>query len=205
MSEQKSSKETIGDVLTEKDKIFKIKNCVAKLYAVTYPEICFETEVTLSTNNLFIHGEKIKEMMNATTNGLQCQFNPIWEFHCTSYTEFDDDVDLEKLSYLSKKLMELQRSDAPFKDSVIDFIDLLKRGFGGINASHHNNTLLIDLGYSNAQCECFECLDFPNQGNKMNNYEPNLFSYIDQNAQFIQPFEYFFLDNQLVFPCERHR
>ena len=76
------------------------------------------------------------------------KFNLTWEFHRTSYTEFADDVDLEKLSHLSKKLVELQRSDAPFKDSVIDFIDLLKRGFGNINASHHNNTLSIDLGYS---------------------------------------------------------
>ena len=57
---EKFIKETIGDILTEKDKILKIKNCVAKLYAITYLEICFKTEVTLSTNNLFIHGEKIK-------------------------------------------------------------------------------------------------------------------------------------------------
>ena len=127
--------------------------------------------------------------MNATTNGLECKFNLTWEFHRTRDTEFDDDVDLEKLNYLSKKLVELQRSDAPFKDSVIDFIDLLKRGFGNINAAHHNNTLSIDLGYSNAQCQCFECLDLPNQGNTMNNYHTNLFSYIDENAQFIQPFE----------------
>ena len=187
---EKFIKETIGDIFTGKDKIFKVKNCVARLYAITYPEICFKNEVTLSTNNLFIHGEKIKEMMNATTtNGLECNFNLTWEFHRTSYTEFDDDVDMEKLSYLSKKLVELQRSDAPFKDSVIDFIDLLKRGFGNINASHHNNTLSIDLGYSNAQCQCFECLDLPTQGNTMKNYETNLFSYIDENAQFIQPFE----------------
>ena len=187
---EKFIKETIGDILTEKDKIFKIKNSVAKLYAITYPEICFKTEVTLSTNNLFIHGEKIKEMMNATTtNGLECKFNLTWEFHRTSYTEFDDDVDLEKLSSLSRKLVELQRSDAPFKDSVIDFIHLLKRGFGNINISHHNNTLSINLGYSSAQCQCFECLDLPNQGNTMNNYQTSLFSYIDENAQFIQPFD----------------
>ena len=130
-------------------------------------------------------------MMNATTtNGLECKFNLTWEFHRTSYAEFDDGFDLEKLSYLSKKLVELQRSDAPFKDSVIDFfIDLLKRGFDNINASHRNNTLSIDLGYSNAQCQCFECLDLPNQGNTINNYQTNLFSYIDENAQFIQPFE----------------
>ena len=186
---EKLIKETIGDILTE-DKIFKIKNSLAKLYAITYPEICSKTEVTLQTNNLFIHGEKIKEMMKATTtNGLECKSNLTWEFHRTSYTEFDDDVDLEKLSYLSKKLVELQHSDAPLKYSVIDFIDPSKRGFGNINASHHKNTLSIDLGYSNAQCQCFECVDLPNQGNTMNNYQTSLFSYIDENAQFIQPFE----------------
>ena len=129
-------------------------------------------------------------MMNATTtNGLECKFNLTWEFHRTSYAEFDDDFDLEKLSYLSKKLVELQRSDAPFKDSVIDFIDLLKRGCGNINASHHNSTLSIDLGYSNAQCQCFECLDLPTQGNTMKNHKTISFSYIDENGQFIQPFE----------------
>ena len=94
--------ETIGDIFTKKDKLFKIKNSVAKLYAITYPEICFKTEVTFSTNNLFIQGEKIKEMVNAsTTNGLECNFNLTWEFHRTSYTEFDDDVDPEKLSWAS--------------------------------------------------------------------------------------------------------
>ena len=101
-------KETIGDIFTRKDKKFKVKNCVARLYAIPYPEICFKNEVTLSTNNFLIHGEKIKEMMNATTtNGLECKFNLTWKFHRTSYTQFDDDVDLEKLSYLSKKLVEL--------------------------------------------------------------------------------------------------
>ena len=129
-------------------------------------------------------------MMNATTsNRLECKFNLSWEFHRTSYTKFDDYVDLEKLSYLSKKPVQLQRSDAPFKDSVIDFTDLLKRGFGNINASHHNNTLSIDSGYSSAQCQCFECLDLPNQENTTNNYQTILFSFIDENAQFIQPFE----------------
>ena len=122
-------------------------------------------------------------MMNATTTrSLVCDSNLTWQFHRTSYTEFDDEVDVEKLSYLSKKLVELQRCDAPFKDSVIDFIDLLKRGFGNINASHHNNILSVDLGLSNAQFQCYECLILPAQGNI---YEPNLFSYIDESAQFI--------------------
>ena len=151
------------------------------------PRIAPKLKLHCQQTTFFNHGEKIKEMMNATTtNGLECKFNLTWEFHRTSYTEFDDDVDLEKLSYLSKNLMELQRSDAPSKDSVIEFIDLFKRGFGNINASHHKNTLSIKLGFSNAQCQWFECLDLLNQGNRMNNYQTNLFSFIDENAQFIQ-------------------
>ena len=123
--------------------------------------------------------------MNAkSTASLGCDFNLSWEFHRTSYTDFDEEIDAEKVTYLSKKLVELQNSDGPFKDSVIDFIDLLKRGFGNINASHHNNVLSVDLGYSNAQCQCYECVGLASQENLFSQYSTNLFSY-DENAQFM--------------------
>ena len=86
---------------------------------------------------------------------------------------------------------------------MIDFIDLLKRGFGNINASHHNSTLSIDLGYSNARCQCSECLDLPTQGNTMKNYETNLFHILMKMLNLSSHLNRFFLDNQLVFPRER--
>ena len=73
---------------------------------------------------------------------------------------------------------------------MIDFINLLQRGFGNINIAHHNIVLKGDLGYSNAQCQCFECTkasDSVFEGNERNDFkfDPNLFSFIDENAQFV--------------------
>ena len=59
--------------------------------------------------------------------------------------------------------MELEKSDAPFKDTVISYIELLQRGIGRLFLSEHSRILDIDLGVSNAQCMCFECLNQPLQ------------------------------------------
>ena len=68
----------------------------------------------------------------------------------------------KRVAFLCKKLQELQKSEAVFKDSVVDFIDILMRGFGTMEASHHNSILKVDLGCSNAQCQCFEFLEAQN-------------------------------------------
>ena len=80
-----------------------------------------------------------------STKDLGCKFENVWELQRSCYTEFDENEDAEKLSYLSRKLAELQKSNAIFKDSVIDFINLLQRGFGNINIAHHNNVLKVIL------------------------------------------------------------
>ena len=114
----------------------------------------------------------------------------MWEVQRSCYFEFDEHEDAEKLTYLCRKLAELQKSNAIFKDSVIDFINLLQRGSGNINTAPHNNVLKVDLGYFNAQCQCSECTkasDFVIEGNERKNFkfDPNLFSFIDENAQFV--------------------
>ena len=86
------------------------------------------------------------------TTDLGCSYEMSWELQRSCYTEFDESEDIEKLSFLSKRLAELEKSPAVFKDSVLDFIELLMRGFGTTKASHHNNVLSVDLGFSDAQC-----------------------------------------------------
>ena len=152
----------------------------------------------------------MKSMLQTkSTKDLRCKLE-VWELQRSCYTEFDENEDAEKLSYLCRKLSELQKSNAIFKDCVIDFINLLQRGFGNINVAHHNNVLKVDLGYSNAQCQSFECTEasdsvFEGNERKDFNFDPNLFSFIDENAQFVLPIHYQLKtgQNQLVFWIRR--
>ena len=137
------------------------------------------------------HMAREKSMLQTkSTKDLGCKFQNVRELQRTYYTEFDENEDAEKLSYLCRKLAELQKSNAIFKDSVIDFINLLQRGFGNINTAHHIIALKVDLGYSNAQCQCFESTEASDsvfEGNERKDFkfDPNLFSFIDENAQFV--------------------
>ena len=95
----------------------------------------------------------------------------------------------DRVAHLCNKLLQLQKSDAVLKDSVADYIDILMRGFGTREASHHSNTLKVDLGYSNAQCYCFECVEEKNINISRVNwddfeYHSNLFTIFDENTQF---------------------
>ena len=87
------------------------------------------------------------------TTDLGCNFDLTWELQRACYTEFDDCEDAEKLSFLSRQSAKLGKSQAVFKDSVLDFIDLLMRGFEMITASHHNSVVSVDLEFSEAQCQ----------------------------------------------------
>ena len=184
-------KESIIENITRAKPPLKIRNSFVKLFTVSYPENCIKREARCGGNRLFIHGERMKSMLQTkSTKDLGCKFENVWELQRSCYTEFDENEDAENLSYLCTKLAELQKSNAIFKDSVIDFINLLQRGFGNINIAHHNNVLKVDLGYSNAQCQCFECTEASGsvfEGNKRNEYkfDHNLFSFIDENAQFV--------------------
>ena len=123
------------------------------------------------------------------TSDLGCQFKVIWEFQRESYSPFNCIDDKERVAHLCKKLQELLKSEAVFKDSVVDFIDILVRGFRTMEASHHNSILKVDLHCSSAQCQGVECLEAQNSSipfysRKEFNYHSNLFTFVDENTQF---------------------
>ena len=186
-------KESISENITRAKPPSKLRNSFVKLFTVSYPENCLEREreASYGGNRLFIHGERMESMLQTKSlKDLGCKFENVWELQQSCYTEFDENEDAEKLSYLSRKMAELQMSNAIFKDFVIGFINLLQRGFGNINIAHHNNVLEVDVRYSNAQCQCFECngaSDYVFEGTERNDFkfDPHLFSFIDENAQFV--------------------
>ena len=112
----------------------------------------------------------------------------IWEFQRECYSPFVGIDDKKRVHHLCKKLQELQKSEAVFKDSVVDFIDTLMRGFATMEASHHNSILKVDLGFSNAQCQYFECLEEQNSSIPFYSRDdlnyPNLFTFVDENTKF---------------------
>ena len=130
---EKFIKDTISNNFLNSQKGIKIKDSLVKLFKVSYPENCLQTEAQLGGNCLFIHGEKMKSILKMKpTTDLGCSYEMSWELQRSCYTEFDESEDIEKLSFLSKRLAELEKSPAVFKDSVLDFIELLMRGFGTI-------------------------------------------------------------------------
>ena len=130
---------------------------------VTYPKNCLKVEMTTSSNTLRLHGERLRKILTSqATIDLGCQLKVIWEYQRECYSPFSGIEDAEKVAHLCTKLQELQKSDAVFKVSVVDFIDILMRGFGTMEASHHNNMLKVNLGFSNAQCQCLECFEAQN-------------------------------------------
>ena len=133
--------------------------------------------------------DKMKKMKaSLVTTDLGCQFEVIWELQREFCSPFGFIDDKERIAHC-KKLQELQKSESVFKDSVVDFIDVLMRGFGTMETSRHNSMLKIDLGCSNAQCQCFECLEAQNSSflfdiRDDSKYRSNLFNLVDENTQF---------------------
>ena len=125
------------------------------------------------------------------TTDLGCSYEMSWELQPRCYTECDESEDIGKLSFLSKRLAELERSLAVFKDLVLDFFELLLRGFGTIKASHHNH-VSVDLGISDAQCQSFECQNKSTSfsgasfsANEQNECNFNVFSFVDESEQLL--------------------
>ena len=90
-------------------------------------------------------------------------------------------VGSEKALFLFQRLLELESSDAPFKDSMLSYIDLLQKEFGRFHVTEHSRTLDFDLGVTNSQCTCFGCMTQPLQiigstAQEGNNYALQLFS-----------------------------
>ena len=134
-----------------------LKYCKVLLCSATYPEICLQKEITASAKTLRMYGDRLKTMKTSQiTSDLRCHFKVIWEFQRECYSPFGCMDDKERVAHLCKKLQELRKSEAVFKDSIVDFIEIIMRVFGTMEASHHNSILNVGLGCSNAQCQRFD-------------------------------------------------
>ena len=175
-------KQTILQVLSTTN------NAHVKLMTVSYPEnfLRAETNNKSAASAISVRGEKMKSLMNQkTTEGLGCKFKSVWEYE--KHNSLGASVGSEKALFLFQRLLELESSDAPFKDSILSYIDLLQKGFGRFYVTEHSRTLDIDLGVTNAQCTCFECMTQPLQiigstAQEGNNYASQLFSVYDEDT-----------------------
>ena len=99
----------------------------------------------------------MKPLMNQkTTEGLGCKFKSVWKYE--EHNSLGASVGSEKALFLFQRLLELESSDAPFKDSILSYIDLLQKRIGQFYVTEDSRTLDIYLGVTNAQCTCFECM-----------------------------------------------
>ena len=163
------------------------ENAQVKLMTVSYPENFLRAETNKSiTSTISVRREKMQSLMNKkTTEGLGCNFTCVLE--CEKHNPLGTSVDTEKALFLFQRLVELEKSDAPFKDSKLSYIDLLQKGIGRIYLSEHSRNLDTDLGVTNAQCTCLECLNQPlhligSTPQGANDYTPQLFSVYDEDT-----------------------
>ena len=156
-----------------------VQNAKVKLLTVSYPENFMKTEISMfHDESLIIRGERMQKLIKVkTTETLGCKFVSSWEFE--KHNSLGNCPESEKALYVFQKLLQLEKSDAPFKDTIISYIDLLQRGMGRLFLTEHSRTLDIDLGVSNAQCTCYECLYQPlheTQDDQSTNSEFSLFN-----------------------------
>ena len=128
----------------------KVHNAKVKLLTVTYPENFSKAETSIFCDeSVVVRGERMQKLIKAKTSvSLGCSFVDLWELEKNN--SLGNCADSEKALYVFQKLLELEKSDAPFKDTIISYIDLLQRGVGRFFVSEHRRTMDIDLGASNA-------------------------------------------------------
>ena len=154
---------------------------------VSYPENFLRAEPNKNTSAISVRGEKLQSLLKKkTTDGIGCNFKCTWEYE--KQNPLGTSGDTEKALFLFQRLVEIEKSDAPFKDTVISFIELLQKRIGRLHLSERSRTLDIYLGVSNAQCTCFDCLSQPlhigSTTQEANNYSPQLFPAFDEDAIF---------------------
>ena len=114
MGAEKLVKENISENITTAKPPLKNRNRFVKLFTVSYLENCIKEEASYAGNRLFIHGERMKSMLQTkSTKDLGCKFENVWEIQRYCYTEFDENEEAEKLCFLSKKIggaAEVQRN-----------------------------------------------------------------------------------------------
>ena len=172
-----------------KDSVYQalssVQNAKVKLLSVSYPENFLKAETSLFPDpSLIVKGEKMQSLLSRkTTESLGCSFSSVWELE--KHNSLGERADTEKAWFIFQKLMELESSDAPFKDTIISYIELLQCGIGRIFVTEHSRTVDVDLGISKAQCMCYECLNSPLQIDETpqtENTSSQLFSLFDEDT-----------------------
>ena len=87
-------------------------------------------------------------MSQKTTEDLEGTINCVWVYQ--KHNSLGACNDNEQALYVFQLLLGLEKSEAPFKDTIVSHIDLLQRGAGRLFLSEHSRTLDIDLGCTNA-------------------------------------------------------
>ena len=148
VNKEKISKQTIIQVLSRAQ---KAKN---KLLTVSYPENFLRTETNkLKTSAISVRDEKLQSLLNKkTTDGIGFNFKCTWE--CEKQNPLETSGYKGKALFLFQRLVELQKSGEPFKDSVISFNEILHKGIGRLYSSEHSRSLDLDLGVNNTQWTC---------------------------------------------------
>ena len=138
-----------------------VENAKVKLLTVSNPENFIKTETPIfHDESLIIRGERLQKLIKVkTTETLGCKFVSSWEIE--KVNSLENSAESEKPLYIFQKFLELEKSDVPFKDTIISYINLLQRRMGRLFVTEHSRTLDIDLGVSNAQCICYEFLYQP--------------------------------------------
>ena len=121
------------------------KDCNVKLSSVTYLELCLKMEITISSSALPMYGDKLSMISTSqVTFEMIFQYKSISEFQRESYPQLTGMDDKERVAQSCYKLLQLQESDAVFKDSVVDYMENIMRRFGTIEASHQSNTMKVE-------------------------------------------------------------
>ena len=99
---EKFMKDSIINNILNPQKGTKTKDSLVKLFKVSFPENCLQTEAQLGGNRLFIHGDKMKSILKMKpTTELGCNYEMSWELQRSRYTKFDESEDIEKLPSLA--------------------------------------------------------------------------------------------------------
>ena len=124
-------------------------------------------------------------MNQKTEGGFCCKLKRVWEYE--KHISLGASVGSEKTEFLFRRLLEIELSDALFKDSILSFIDFHEKGFGRLFVTEHSWTLDFGLAVTNAQYRCFGCITQPLQimvstAQEGNDQASQLFSVYDENT-----------------------
>ena len=179
-------KQTILQVLSTTN------NAHVKLMTVSYsyPVNFLKAE----TNNLSaacaisVRGEKMKSEIPLESEDHRRTWLQIQKCVGIRKTEFTGSIDWVRESIVSLSTSaRAWKFRCTFKRQLSSYIDLLQKRFGLFYVTEHSQTLDIDLGVTNAQSLCFECVTQPLQiigstAQEGNNYASQLSSVYDGNT-----------------------